>query len=392
MLGRRRVRGAGRRFNKKYWPKPLLPDECIIMKRPILTEIKKVINSPNFFVSKDQRRAIENMHACRTAALGGRVVQCPKCYTRMAIYNPCNTRGCPVCSSRNKVLWKRRVQKKLLPDSHYHLIFCIPQAYTLTWLRNKKKVSNLLFKSASKVIGELRNETGLLLGSVLVFQSHGRGMCYKPHIHCILSAGGINIDGIWEKIGTLKYTEMARRFQQLAYEELVKQIDASGFPEKKDINEKEWYVFSEYHRDNGKSISGYLGSTAYGAVIDLTQNFDITDTSIRFSETHNGKVRETTLDKRIFVERYLNHIPPSGLVTVRYYGLYSNQHVEELKAIRKTFDVEEETEEEVVIDTCPHCQARMYAIVMFPLNMDPEEIEQLCTHGPPKLLPAYSNN
>lgn len=382
----------GKKLLHKKWAKPLLNDESIIVKRLILSEITKVINSPNFFVSKDQRRAIENMHTCRTAARGGRVVQCPKCYTRIAIYNPCNTRGCPVCSSRNKVLWKRKVQKKLLPDSHYHLIFCIPQAYTLTWLRNKTKVANSLFKSVSKVIAELRTETGLLLGSVLAFHSHGRGMCYKPHVHCILSAGGINKKGVWERLSTLKYTEMTRRFQQLMFEELLKQIDASGLPDKKNINEKEWYIFSEYHRDNGKSIAGYLGSTSHGAVIDLTQNFEIADTSISFNETHNGKVRETTLDKRVFVERYLNHIPPSGLVTVRYYGLYSNQHVDELRAIRKTFDIDEETEEEVVIDTCPHCQTRMFTVVMFPLNMDPEEIEQLCTHGPPRLLPAYANN
>lgn len=124
------------------------------------------------------------MHTCRTAVRGGRIVQCPKCYTRTIIYNPCNTRGCPICSSRNKVLWQKKVSKKLLPVSHYHLVFSIPSAFTTTWLRNKKRVAEILFKSVSKVIAELRASTGLLCGSALDFQSHGRGMSYKPHIHC----------------------------------------------------------------------------------------------------------------------------------------------------------------------------------------------------------------
>jgi len=366
--------------------------EYIYVKSLILEEITKVINSPLFFTSYEQKHAIENMHTCRTAVRGGRIVQCPKCYTRSVIYNPCNNRGCPICSGRNKILWQKKLNKKLLPVSHHHLIFSMPQAFTLTWLRYKKKVSEILFKSASKVIAELRNETGLLCGSALDFQSHGKGMCYKPHIHCMLSDGGINKDGKWEKLGTLRHTEMARRFRQLAYQELLKQIPSESLPATKDINEREWYIYPEYHHDNGKTIVGYLSHTACGAVINLKQHFDITENTIRFSEAHNGKQIETELEKRTFVERYLNHIPPSGLVTIRYYGLYSNQHAEELKEIRKEFEVEDEVEEEVIIDLCPNCQTRMFTVVLFPAGTNPEEIELLCTRGPPRLLPVYNHN
>jgi len=363
--------------------------ECIYVKSLILEEITKVINSPLFFASYDQRHAIENMHTCRTAARGGRITQCPKCYTRTVIYNPCNTRGCPICSARNKILWQKKLSKKLLPVSHYHLVFSIPHAFTPTWLRNKKKVAEILFKSAGKVIAELRIQTGLLCGSALDFQSHGKGMCYKPHIHCILSDGGINKEGKWEKLGTLRYTKMANRFRELAYKELLRQIAIESLPNSKEINEGEWYIYPEYHQDSGKSLVGYLGHSACGAVINLKQSFDITESTIRFSETHNGKQIETKLEKRTFVERYLNHIPPSGLVTIRYYGLYSNQHTEELKAIRKDFEVEQEVEEEVIIDLCPNCRTKMFTLVLFPVGTDPEEIELFCSRSPPRLLPVY---
>lgn len=362
------------------------------MKSLILAEITKVMNGPLFFASTEQKKAVENMHTCRTAVRGGRIVQCPKCYTRTIIYNPCNTRGCPICSSRNKVLWQKKVSKKLLPVSHYHLVFSIPSAFTTTWLRNKKRVAEILFKSVSKVIAELRATTGLLCGSALDFQSHGRGMSYKPHIHCILSDGGINKNGQWERLGTLRYTEMAHRFHEIAYQELLKQIRIESLPNIKDIKENEWHVYPEYHRDTGKSIAGYLGHSACGAVINLKQTFDINENTIRFSETHNGKQIETVLGKKVFVERYLNHIPPAGLVTIRYYGLYSNQHTDDLKAIRKEFEPIQETEEESIIDLCPNCQTRMYTVVLFPANSDPDEIEQLCSHGPPRLLDAYSYN
>ncbi|WP_408034000.1 transposase zinc-binding domain-containing protein [Teretinema zuelzerae] len=56
------------------------------------------MNSPLFFASTEQRKAVENMHTCRTAARGGRIVQCPNCYTRTVVYNPCNTRLCNLFS------------------------------------------------------------------------------------------------------------------------------------------------------------------------------------------------------------------------------------------------------------------------------------------------------
>lgn len=350
----------------------------------ILEEINSVVKSSLLFISAEQSHALERMHTCRTVECGGRIVQCPNCYTRTVVFNPCNQRGCPICSKRNQILWKQKVEKKLLPVSHYHLVFSIPRAYTLTWLRNKRAVINVLFKSVSRVIGNIRNDKGLLAGSILVFQSHGRGMCYKPHIHCILSAGGIGEDKTWKEIGSLPYKQMQEEFRCLAYKELSKTIGSDRLPDTKEIDNNEWKVYPEYHQGNGKSIVGYLSHTSCGSVINLKQDFMISGNSIRFTETHDGKVIETELEKKTFVERYLNHIPPEGVVSIRYYGLYSNQHSEELKEIRKSFPKEIEViVEESVIDKCPECESRMFTLIVFPPNTSIEYIEIMLGVGPP---------
>lgn len=351
----------------------------------ILEEINSVAKSSLIFLSSDQSHALDRMHTCRTIECGGRIVQCPKCSTRTVVYNPCNQRGCPICSKRNQILWKQKVDKKLLPVSHYHLVFSIPRAYNLTWLRNKRAVINVLFKSVSKVIGNIRNDKDLLVGSILVFQSHGRGMCYKPHIHCILSAGGLSGDNTWKEIGSLPYKQMEEEFRCLVYKELSKNIGSDRLPDTKEIDDQEWKVHPEYHQGNGKSIVGYLSHTSCGSVINLKQDFKITTTHIKFTETHDGKVIETELEKKTFVERYLNHIPPEGVVSIRYYGLYSNQHTEELKKIRNVFPKEtEEIIEESVVDLCPECGNRMFTLVIFPPNTSLEYIELMLGVGPPK--------
>jgi len=350
----------------------------------VLEEISSIVRRPLFFTTQEQRHSLDNMHTCRTIERGGRILECPNCTTRSVVFNPCNNRGCPECYRRNQILWKEKVQKKLIPTSHYHLVFSMPQAYVITWLRNKNRVMNCMFKIVNKVITELSNEFGLLMGCVLSFQSHGRGMCYKPHMHCILSAGGLNDKNEWIEIGTIRYTQIEDRFHYLMYRELALQIAVESLPVTKDIDNTEWHVHPEYHEKTGNHIAGYLSHTSCGAVINLKQSFQINGEKIPFTEMHNGKELKTELLRTTFVERYLNHIPPSGAVTVRYYGLYSNKNSERLKEAKKKFPVNNiEVEKEEIVDLCPECFSRMKVVLLFPADTSIEYIKMLCKQGPP---------
>jgi len=350
----------------------------------LLKEINSIVRLPLFFISQEQRHALDNMHTCRTLERGGRILECPNCATRSVVYNPCNNRGCPECYRRNQILWNEKVLNKLVKTSHYHLVFSIPSAYVITWLRNKNRVMNCMFKCVSKVIVEMNNEFGLLMGCVLSFQSHGKGMCYKPHMHCILSAGGVNDKNEWIEIGTIKYTKIEDRFHYLMYRELSLQIACESLPITKEIEEKEWRIHPEYHDKTGSRIVGYLSHTACGAVINLKQTFKINGNTIVFSEMHNGKEIQTELLKTTFVERYLNHIPPRGAVTVRYYGLYANKNAERLKEVKKFFSEEIEAEKEEIIYLCPECLSRMKIVLLFTGDTRIEYIEMFCKQGPPQ--------
>jgi hypothetical protein len=108
----------------------------------------------------------------------------------------------------------------------------MPQAYVVTWLQHKETITDILFETASTAIKSIEEEQGLLIGSVLVFQSHGKGMSYKPHIHCILTAGGMNERSEWKELGSIPYTEVQRIFKSEAKRELSKRIPKTSLPDK----------------------------------------------------------------------------------------------------------------------------------------------------------------
>jgi len=346
----------------------------------ILEELAKAAFATGFRLSDENAWAIEQMYQCRTPLKGGKVLVCPHCNTIKVLYTPCNHRGCPTCYEKNQIQWKLRLQKKLLNTSHYHLTFSMPQAYVPTWLTHKETLTKILFETASKAIKYIEEEQGLLIGSVLVFQSHGKGMSYKPHIHCILTAGGINDKAEWKELGSIRYSEVEKIFKIETKQELNKRIPKTSLPDKNKIYEQEWRVHPELHSGTGKWIAEYLSHAISGVVIDMKQQFTINEEegTIGFKESHGGKETQTFLSKRIFTERYLNHIPPSGMVTVRYYSLYSNRHADDLESLREIFPRDEKPCEEInEEELCPVCGTKMLLMQ----TLKPLEVLDLREYG-----------
>ena len=52
-----------------------------------------------------QRRVMQDLSACRTAALGGQWAQCAHCGAEVLRYHSCQNRHCPQCQTLAKVRW-----------------------------------------------------------------------------------------------------------------------------------------------------------------------------------------------------------------------------------------------------------------------------------------------
>lgn len=203
--------GRLRRAKRRYFRQNImLPRISTYMKSLILEQICSVALDSSFHADSKLKWFLKSMRECRTTRYGGRVVKCPQCGTIKTVYNSCNHRGCPICYRRNQRLWKNRVLVSMLNTNHYHLVFSIPQAFTGVWLKNKKDFMNAFFECVKRSIATITTDYGITPGCAAVFQTHGKGMAYKPHIHCALTAGGITETGEWIPVGSISYTRLAK--------------------------------------------------------------------------------------------------------------------------------------------------------------------------------------
>jgi predicted Rdx family selenoprotein len=71
-------------------------------------------------LSSAQRRVMQAIETCRTAALGGHVEQCDACQHQRIAYNSCRNRHCPKCQSLARAAW---IEQRLLSLGLFHRQF-----------------------------------------------------------------------------------------------------------------------------------------------------------------------------------------------------------------------------------------------------------------------------
>ena len=335
-----------------------------------MSQVEIWATTPGALLDKEQAQAASNILSCRTIDLGGRVVYCPKCHTHTVLYNPCNQRGCPNCSKKNQAKWNRKMHAKILPMGHYHLIVSLPEEMNTLWLIDRRQFISSFFHAVDLGFKNMCKESGITPGVILVFQSHSVGLAYKPHMHCIVTDGGVNAENDWfESYPSMKYSIICDTVRETLLPHFIKKL--SGVKrntvrfETRNCQDREYTVYPAIHKFNGDNIVDYLSKSICGFISDIEDiDFDNYNNTATIYERYRGETRKTVLSMRIFRERYFNHVPPKGTVTIRNYGLYSNRQVETLERIR----VEELGGVKEIIDdeeTCPECDTPLETIDVF---------------------------
>jgi hypothetical protein len=149
-------------------------------------------------LSGDQLKVMRAIELCRTKALGGHLDECPGCGFERPAYNSCRNRHCPKCQSLAQARWLERRLQHILPTHYFHVVFTIPAALRPLALANRKLLFDLLFAAASRTLLDLGDDPkhiGARLGVTAVLHTWTRKLTFHPHLHCIVTGGGLAPSG-----------------------------------------------------------------------------------------------------------------------------------------------------------------------------------------------------
>ena len=149
-------------------------------------------------IRPDVSRAAWFITRCRSAELGAHVSRCDCGHNTHVQYNSCRHRSCPQCRGGRRADWLQKTTAELLPCDHAHIIFTVPEQLNTLWQFNRAGFSGRLMKAARQTLETLLADPkylGAKPGIISALHTWGRNLSIHPHVHCMVTAGGLDSEG-----------------------------------------------------------------------------------------------------------------------------------------------------------------------------------------------------
>jgi Putative transposase/Transposase zinc-binding domain len=314
-------------------------------------------------LTSQQRRALEDLTACRTAALGGHVLECLECGHQQIAYNSCGNRHCPTCQATAAARWLEAHAADLLPVPYFHLVFTLPNVLDPLALSNPRIVYDLLLRSAAETVLQVAanpDRLGARTGVLAVLHTWGQTLQFHPHVHCVVPGGGLSAERtcwvssrpdyflpvpVLSRVFRGKFLAGLRAAYAAGRLRLVGGPADAAAPDTRfeqlisDAVRTDWVVHAKRPFGGPAVVLKYLARYTHRVAISNARLLDFEDGFVRFryrDYAQGKRKRVMKLPALEFVRRLLLHVLPRGFVRIRHYGLFSNrQRHEDLALCRR---------------------------------------------------------
>jgi hypothetical protein len=277
-----------------------------------------------------QHRALADISQCRTAALGGSLYRCDDCGALDYRYHSCRNRHCPKCQTDRAQQWLERVRARLLPCEYYLLTFTLPAQLRALARRHQRPVYTALLREAAAsvlTVAEDRAWVGGTPGILAVLHTWSRTLDYHPHVHLLVTAGGLTPHGAaWIRPAHPRFLlpgyVLSSIFRAKMRDALRRAGVAAGLDAR--VWQRRWTVHVE-PIGTGEHATLYLARYVYRVALTNGRLERFAGGRVTFQYTHarTHTTRALTVPVEDFLTRFVHHVLPRGFTKVRWYGLFS---------------------------------------------------------------------
>jgi len=344
-------------------------------------------------------KVIKAMQQCRTGERGLHVFECPDCHEHHIANSSCGNRHCPVCQNKKASQWVYRQQSRLLPCNYFLATFTLPEELRVVARSHQRVMYDAMFKQSASALHTLEADKRFvgcnIAGFFGVLHTWGRQLQYHPHVHFIVTGGGLNANGLWKSshpkflvpVHALSPVFRARLRDAIKekHPELFKLIKPAAWKWS-----KKWVAHSE-PVGTGEQAYRYLARYVYQVYLSESAILRHDDgcVTLRYRKSGTNEPRTLRLVPMEFLRRFLQHVLPSRFCKVRHYGLHHSSKRATIKLLQAAMsfalgrDLPKPPEiEPLPLMTCPLCEA----VMTFERRYTPNQrlsFESTSPRGPP---------
>ena len=311
--------------------------------------------------------------------LGFATFACPAHPTEVChVPRSCKSRFCSVCAKVQTDKWVADMNRMFPNCPYFHVTFTVPSQFR-TLLFEKRALLNAVFSACAETLLSFCKEQGFLPAITAVLHTFGSDLKRHVHIHFIISAGGLKLDGKaerftrfikrkqvnpkatmkkvsvlmenpeWVPFSTFPYKMLQKRYQALLVEHLKdhirKDIQSDNpdpdlkvfsqppvmkafFDDLKKEYQNGFFVHITEERHDLKQTAAYVGRYARRPPLSEIRIKDYVGEFVTFEYKdyrNNGSKVRHTLRTVEFIKNLVQHIPPHYFNVIRHYGLLASR-------------------------------------------------------------------
>lgn len=267
----------------------------------------------------------------------------------------------------------------MLPGPYFHVTVTVPEELRAALRRHQLAGYGALMRTTAGSIIDLARDprwVGGTVGVLAVLHTWTQRLVFHPHIHCLVTGGGLSDDGAtWHPAGKTfllpksALAALARARFRDAFARLCPDVDLP-----RHVWQIPWVVHITPWGEGEQAALDYLARYAFRIAITNNRILAVDDETVtyRYKDRAADRQRTETLSGHEFIRRFLQHVLPAGFHKVRYYGLWHASRRDQARNLRNVLLLEQPAEPpiEPVVDQpepsidpneapslrrCPHC-------------------------------------
>ena len=283
------------------------------------------------------KREVKKFRDCGDLKKGYRLFVCEGCHGVKKVAFRCKGKFCPTCATGESQRWAEIAANDLFTVTHRHVIFTIDEGLREIFLKDnyRKELLKGLMDEAARILLDFFRKHHIQSGIVATLHTFGSQLEFNPHVHLVVTMGGVTKDGKWKDYDYFPFT-MLRKYWQNAVLKLIRrtlsQWDKARVQPLLQAaytkNAEGFYVHApKRSRTSLKKILEYISRYMKRGPIALNRILLYDGEMVMFQyhdkRTNTDKIK--TMSAEEFIGALIRHIPENQFKTIRRYGIYSRR-------------------------------------------------------------------
>ena len=282
---------------------------------------------------------VQKMLGCGDAKNGYATYMCGECggeWRRVPF--SCKSCFCLSCAKVYTDQWAARIEAILFPGVAYrHTVLTVPDELRGYFYREARLLSELMRVGIECLADTLSTVLRRPVegGYIVVLQTNGRSGSYNPHLHIIMTSGGIVASGrgghSWVTLKYLPYEVLHKKWQYHLFKMLKERVPTREMQAKIDELYRKYPDGLVANIQKGevpkriRELAKYLAKYVVSPPISVRRIVSYDGKRVRYwyHDHQSGRRKMEEVDVFRFIGRMVQHILPKGMQRVRYYGLHA---------------------------------------------------------------------